>query len=138
MRRPLLRSRAFVRVLFATACLAAVTLPGAAGAQTERPELPASRVETFEPDNLTCKPETIEAAFRSHLRPWADQPEAVQARLRLLQGEMTRSSLDRCLQSGRMTREQADAVLNRLGLSAPVGQGRTVEPGPPTPSGTRP
>jgi hypothetical protein len=93
-------------------------------ADPDRPDPPRSRVRIYDADPLTCRPAVIEAAFRSHLAPWADQPEAVQLRLRILQGELTRSTLERCRQKGLMSAEQVKEVEVRLGLS-PAG--------PPTP-----
>lgn len=104
-------------------------------AEPQKPAPPRSRVEVYDPDTLTCKPEAIAAAYRSQLAPWKDQPEEVQQRLRILQGEMTRSSLRRCLDKGLLTPEQVAALQRELGL--------TSQPGPRPPqtggtSGTRP
>ena len=89
------------------------------------PPLPTTRV--YEPDEIACQQQTIENAYRRNLQPWADQPEEVLARLRTLQGEMTRSSLKRCVSKGLLSAEQARAVEQRLSLPTPV-------PGPPTQS----
>jgi hypothetical protein len=102
----------------------------AALAQPSKPPLPRSKVQYFDPDPIACKAETIESAYRQHLQPWADQPEAVQARLRLLQSELTRRSLERCLALGLLTAEQVRLLEQRLGLPVPAAQ--------PPASGTRP
>ena len=86
-------------------------------AEPDRPDSPRSRVRIYDADPLTCRPAVIEGAFRSHMAPWTDQPEAVQQRLRILQGELTRSTLERCRQKGLMTVEQVKEVETRLGLN---------------------
>jgi hypothetical protein len=118
--------------LLATVLLAAVpaALAPAALAQPSRPPLPRSKQENFDPDPLVCKPQAIESAFRQHLQPWADQPEEVQARLRLLQAEMTRRSLARCLTLGLLTAAEVRQLEQRLGLGDPPAQSPS--------SGTRP
>jgi hypothetical protein len=80
------------------------------------PSRPLPRPKTYEPDQAACQAATIEAAFRQHLLPWADQPDEVQQRLRRLQGELTRRSLQRCIDKGLMSREEALAVERRLDL----------------------
>jgi hypothetical protein len=90
-------------------------------AQPDRPDPPQSRVKIYDADPLTCRPEVIEAGFRTHMAPWADQPEAVQQRLRILQGELTRGTLQRCLQKGLMTSDQVKEVEKRLGLTPAAG-----------------
>ncbi len=113
--------------LLSPLALAMVTLPAVLvsglplRAQPDRPDLPQSRVKIYDADPLTCRPEVIEAAFRSHMAPWADQPEAVQQRLRILQGELTRGTLQRCLQKGLMTSDQVKDVEKRLGLTPAAG-----------------
>jgi hypothetical protein len=108
--------------LFSPLALAMVTLPAALvsglplRAEPDRPDPPQSRVKIYDADPLTCRPEVIEAGFRTHLAPWADQPEAVQQRLRILQGELTRGTLQRCLQKGLMTSDHVKEVEKRLGL----------------------
>jgi len=112
----------------------ALLISGAAGVQAEptRPALPRSRVETYDADSLTCRPATIESAYRSQMAPWADQPEEVQQRLRILQAEMTRSTLRRCLGKGLLKPEDVAELERRLGLppQAPAQAGSA--------SGTRP
>ena len=81
-----------------------------------QPGRPAPRPKTYDPDTATCQPDVISRAYRDHLAPWADQPEPVQARLRLLQAEMTRTSLNRCIGKGLLTAEQAGALERQLGL----------------------
>jgi hypothetical protein len=50
--------------------------------------------------------------------PWADQPEAVQARLRQLQAELTVGSLRRCVAKGLLTEQQARVLAAILQLPA--------------------
>jgi hypothetical protein len=113
--------------LFSPLALAMVTLPAVLvselplRAQPDRPDPPKSRVKIYDADPLTCRPEVIEAGFRTHMAPWADQPEAVQQRLRILQGELTRGTLQRCLQKGLMTSDQVKEVGKRLGLTPAAG-----------------
>ncbi len=119
--------------LFSPLTLAMVSLlaVGVSGlplrAKPDMPDPPQSRVKIYDADPLTCRPEVIEAAFRSHMAPWADQPEAVQQRLRILQGELTRATLQRCRQKGLMTSDQVKDVEKRLGLT-PAAGGTTPQP----------
>jgi hypothetical protein len=116
--------------LAASACLLIATIPlqadwtGAAPAlaKPRQPDPPRSRPRIYEPDDQACQASSIESAFHQHLRPWADQPEEVQARLRQLQGEMTRTSLSRCVSKGLMTAEQARDIEARLGLPPALGR----------------
>ena len=85
-----------------------------------RPPPPASRPKVYDPDATTCQPEQISAGFERQLRPYADQPAAVLARLKLVQGEMTRATLRRCVAQGRMTREEATALALKLGVISPA------------------
>jgi hypothetical protein len=96
----------------------AVAKPGQPAPQRSRPRI-------YEPDEQACQAGTIETAFRQHMLPWADQPEEIQARLRHLQGEMTRTSLSRCVSKGLMTAEQAREIEERLGLPPALGRPRT-------------
>lgn len=99
-------------------------------AQPNRPPLPSSRVQEFNSDEGTCRPEAITTAYRQHLQPWAEQPPQVLERLRQLQLEMTTASLQRCVQKGLLSAEQAAAIDRQLGLS--------TAPAAPASSGTRP
>jgi hypothetical protein len=72
----------------------------------------------YDPDRRTCSATAITSAYHNHMRPWADQPEPVQARLRVLQASMTRASLDRCVEQGHMSAEEATSVAASLGLQA--------------------
>jgi len=108
-------------------------------AEPDRPDPPRSRVKIYDTDPTTCRAPVIEAAFRSHMAPWADQPEVVQQRLRILQGELTRGTLERCRQRGLMSPEEVKDVEKRLGLTPPAG---TTDPqpaaGPPPQAGGSP
>jgi len=88
-------------------------------AEPERPEPPRARKVVYEPNRASCTPQAITGAYRNHLLPWADQPEPVLARLRVLQAEMTRTSLSRCMEQGLLTVEQVRQVETSLGLSPP-------------------
>lgn len=106
----------------ATGTLLAVLASGSPlRAEPDMPDPPRSRVKIYDADPLTCRPAVIEAGFRSHMAPWADQPEAVQQRLRILQGELTRGTLERCRQKGLMSPEQVKEVETRLGLTPAAG-----------------
>jgi hypothetical protein len=100
--------------------LIVLSAPAALHAEPDRPDPPRSRVKIYDADPLTCRPAVIESAFRSHMAPWADQPDVVQQRLRILQGELTRGTLERCRQKGLMSAEQVKDVETRLGLT-PAG-----------------
>ena len=89
-------------------------------AEPVKPELPRARKVVYEPNRASCTPQAISGAYRNHLTPWADQPEPVLARLRVLQAEMTRTSLSRCLEQGLLTAEQVRQVESSLGLSPPA------------------
>ncbi|MFM7652373.1 MAG: hypothetical protein ACKO5M_05535 [Vulcanococcus sp.] len=81
-----------------------------------RPAPPASPVERHDPDPLTCQPEAMLAAWSRQLEPFRDQPAAVQERLREVQREMGILSLNRCIQRGLLSRDQARALAIRMGL----------------------
>lgn len=115
--RPLLASFALV-ALFAS-------VAASASAQPTRPQPPPPRKEVYDPDQATCQPAHVERTFAEQLKPWADQPEPVQARLRLVQADMLRASLRRCVGRGLMSPAEAQGLEQRL-LS------------PPQPSGARP
>ena len=83
------------------------------------PAPPAAPVERHDPDPLTCQPEAMLAAWTRQLEPFRDQPPAVQARLRAVQQELGTLSLNRCIQRGLLSREQARALAIRMGLESP-------------------
>ena len=85
-------------------------------AEPAKPEVPRARKVVYEPNRASCTLQAITGAFRNHLKPWADQPEPVLARLRVLQVEMTRTSLTRCLEQGLLTADQVRQVETSLGL----------------------
>lgn len=102
-------------------------LAAGAHAGPTRPQPPPPRQVRYDPDLATCKPAHLAGTFREQLKPWADQPEAVQARLRALQAEMLRASLKRCVGRGLLTPAEA-AELEQGLLSSSGAQ----------PSGQRP
>jgi hypothetical protein len=89
-------------------------------AEPVKPEVPRARKVVYEPNRASCTPQAISGAFRNHLKPWADQPEPVLARLRVLQVEMTRTTLTRCLEQGLLTADQVRQVETSLGLPSPA------------------
>ena len=95
-------------------------MPGAA--EPTRPQPPPPRKVLYDPDQAICQPAHVERSFAEQLKPWADQPEAVQARLRLLQAEMLQGSLRRCVARGLLTGEQA-RDLQQLLLASPQPSG---------------
>lgn len=97
-----------------TAFLAGVTLllAGAHGQAEGR---------NYDPDPQTCQVEMIRTTFRANLLPWADQPAAVQQRLRQLQSAMTVDTLLQCQARGLLTPSQVQALGRELGLPLPTG-----------------
>ena len=59
------------------------------------------------------------AAWQRQLEPFRDQPAAVQERLRLVQRDMATLSLNRCIQRGLLSRDQARALAIQMGLESP-------------------
>jgi hypothetical protein len=114
--------------LLAGALALLVAEAGPAAANRRMPEAPAPRKEVYDPDRDTCTEQAITVAYGNHLRPWADQPEPVLARLRLLQQSMTRTSLSRCIERGLMTAEQARRIERSLGLAPATADAKLVEP----------
>jgi hypothetical protein len=115
--------------LVAALCVGTTMQPIALRSQPSRPQPPPPRVQRYDPDSFTCRPEEIESAHRSQLLPWADQGEAVLKRLRAVQAEMLRASLRRCQERGLLNPEQSRSLEGRL---APA-------PAPnPTPGGPAP
>ena len=102
-------------MLLAWACPA----PSLAVDPQRMPAPPASPVEHHDPDSLTCQPEAMLAAWERQLEPFRDQPAAVQERLKLVQRDLGILSLNRCIQRGLLSREQARALAIRMGLESP-------------------
>lgn len=124
--RPLPASQGLAAVL--AAALMAALPPGAseiARAEPTRPQPPPPRKVLYDPDQTTCQPAHVERTFAEQLKPWADQSEAVQARLRQVQAEMLQGSLRRCVARGLLSEAEAQALMQRLLAS-------------PQPSATRP
>ena len=95
---------------------------------------PPSRVERFNPDAKVCQPEAIQAGFSRQLQPWADQPAAVLERLRLVQLEMTRATVQRCVSKGLMTAADAADLGRRLGLQPAAPPAPAAGPGAAAPA----
>ncbi|MCP9929461.1 hypothetical protein KBY82_01540 [Cyanobium sp. AMD-g] len=96
-------------------------LPGAGRTSeaAERPRPPEAPVQYFDSDPQACKPESISASYKNHLRPYADQSPEVLAKLRRVQDDLTLASLKRCVQKGLLTRPQASVLFRTLGLTLP-------------------
>jgi hypothetical protein len=77
-------------------------------------------VVIYDPDPVSCQPDTIRQAFARHLAPFADQSPAVLARLRQVQLEMTDSSLRRCVAKGLMEPDTAAALRQELAAQPPT------------------
>ncbi|WP_411867955.1 hypothetical protein [Vulcanococcus limneticus] len=131
MARPLsaLRISTATRIALASAALGqALVLVlagpfGAASAKTppdpeadRRPAPPASRVERFDPDASTCQPENLLRGYRNQLTQFADQPPAAQAQLRRLQRDLAVGSINRCIQRGLLSKQQARTLAASMGI----------------------
>ena len=73
----------------------------------QQPPPPATRPTLYDPDMSTCDSERIRTAFKQQLQPFADQGDAVLARLRQIQLEMTAKTLSRCVSRQLLSQEQA-------------------------------
>lgn len=82
---------------------------GAASAESLRPQA-SGRTERFDPDAGSCRPKALSAGYHQQLAPFADQPAAVLERLRALQAELAEASLQRCLERGLLSPEEASAL----------------------------
>ena len=92
-------------------------MEASAGLGRQQPAPPSSPPTRYDPDRTTCEPERIRSAFQQQLQPYADQSEAVIGQLRLIQLEMTRSTLRRCVSRDLLTRPQADQLFRELSSS---------------------
>lgn len=122
---PLLRLGARPATVLTNAALALVLVGplGAALAKPppdpeadRRPDPPASRVERFDPDVSTCRPENLLRGYRNQLALFADQPPAAQAQLKRLQRDLAVSSLNRCIQRGLLSKQQARTLAASMGI----------------------
>ena len=95
----------------------------------DMPPPPPPRQVLYDPDPAVCKPVSLQSSFQQQLLPWADQPAAVQARLRQVQLEMLHATLQRCLSKGLLSPEEAGSLEKSLGQGGPE---------PIQPSGARP
>lgn len=80
------------------------------------PPPPASPVEHHDPDPRTCNSKQLLQAWSQQLQPYSDQPAAVLERLKLVQRDMAVVTLNRCIQRGLLSREQARQLAIRMGL----------------------
>lgn len=118
MSAPVRSARLVAGALLSLAC----ALPGAAIAGPTRPQPPPSRKVLYDPDQATCQPANVERTFAEQLKPWADQSEAVQVRLRQVQAEMLQGSLRRCVARGLLSEADAQALQQKL-LAGPQPSG---------------
>ena len=114
-----------LRLLLAGSALSvSMAAPGLAASM---PPLPPARQVLYDPDPAICKPASLQNNFRQQLLPWADQPAAVQAKLRQVQLELLQATLQRCVSKGLLSPEQAGTLGKELLGEAPT-----------QPSGARP
>ncbi|MEB3325435.1 MAG: hypothetical protein VKM17_08890 [Cyanobacteriota bacterium] len=73
----------------------------------------------YDPDRDTCQVQAIRRAYQANMLPWADQPEAVQLRLRQLQAAMTLDTLRDCQARGLLGADQAASLETELRLRSP-------------------
>ena len=102
------RHRLRLNLLGATASALVVCftpMPGAIAAS--KPPLPPARPVHYDPDPDICQPAALQKSFQLQLLPWADQPPAVQARLRQVQLEMLQATLQRCISKGLLSPDAA-------------------------------
>ena len=83
----------------------------------QQPPPPASRPTLYDPDLSTCDSERIRTAFKQQLQPFADQGDAVLARLRQIQLEMTAKTLSRCVSRQLLSPDQAAQLSRELAES---------------------
>ena len=81
-----------------------------------RPAPQTPRVERFDPDVSTCRPENLLRGYRSQLAMFADQPPAAQARLRRLQRDLAVGSINGCIQRGLLNKQQARTLAASMGI----------------------
>ncbi|MEX0587662.1 MAG: hypothetical protein WD136_00220 [Cyanobium sp.] len=99
------------------AAQAPITTLSASAQGRQQPPLPQSRPTLYDPDLTTCEPERIRLAFQQQLQPFADEGDAVMARLRQVQLEMTANTLRRCVGRELLGRQQADQLFRELSAS---------------------
>jgi hypothetical protein len=87
-------------------------------AEPQRPEPPRSVPQTFPVNPEACKQERIRSGWQRQMQPWADQSEAVKAKLRSVQVELTTATLRRCVEQGLLSPEAARQLATDLGLQA--------------------
>jgi len=104
--------------VLAIALATGLSWPGAdvARANSKMPPLPASPVQTFQPDLATCQPEHLLRGYRQQLAAYADQPPAVVDRLKLLQRDMAVASINRCISKGLLSKQQASQLAASMGI----------------------
>ncbi len=95
----------------------------------DMPPPPPPRQVLYDPDPAVCQPAPLQSSFQQQLLPWADQPAAVQARLRQVQLEMLHATLQRCVSKGLLSPEAASSLEQNLAQGGPE---------PIQPSGARP
>ena len=91
-------------------------LTSAASAGPSRPGRPKPKQVIFNPDIATCQSNVIRQAYERQLLPWKGQPKPVFDRLKIVQTEMTRSTLRRCQNLGLLDSDQVKALERQLAL----------------------
>ncbi len=88
----------------------------------QRPTPPQQQPPTrlYEPDQQVCNPERLLAGYRQGLSAYADQPPAVLAQLSGLQRQLTARSLKVCLEKGLLKADQAERLIETMGLALPA------------------
>jgi hypothetical protein len=84
---------------------------------TPQPEPPTRH---YQPDQQVCNPERLLAGYRQGLSAYADQPPAVLAQLSGLQRQLTARSLKVCLEKGLLKPDQAERLIETMGLALPA------------------
>ena len=116
-----LMPRARQLFLLVVVCLSIGT---AALAEPAKPSRPPGKPTIYQPDQQTCQVSTITEAYQRHLQPFADQPEAVQQKLRGMQADMTSRTIERCLSQGLLSASEAAQLRRKLGLTSPQAPAR--------------
>ncbi|MGB7564116.1 MAG: hypothetical protein WBM08_05110 [Prochlorococcaceae cyanobacterium] len=89
-------------------------------AQRPMPPQPQSPTRYYQPDQQVCNPERLLAGYRQGLSAYADQPPAVLEQLSGLQRQLTARSLKVCLEKGLLKADQAERLIETMGLALPA------------------
>lgn len=80
------------------------------------PPPPQPPVRIYRPDENTCQPANLTAAYQTQLSQFADQPRHVLLRLREVQLEMAEKSLKACAEQDLLSRPEAERIWRELQL----------------------